>query len=190
MKRDYTSKPIHLPRRKDRMVEDEKWIIELLHRSPFGAFAFSHNEQPVINSNIFVYDVNRHTIYFHTAKEGYTRSVVEKGGNTCFSISEMGRLLPADKALEMSVEYKGVAVFGTTSVVEEPEEAYDAFQMLLDKYFPHLKPGVDYRATTPEEWNRTSLFRLSITSWSGKQKKAPEDFPGAFYYGHSPIDRH
>lgn len=182
MAKDYTSLPINEVRRKDRAIEDEQWIIDFLHRSPLGCFSLSLDGQPFINSNIFVYDEARHAIYFHTAREGHTRSIMEKNSKACFSISEMGRLLPAKEALEMSVEYKGVAIFGNASVVENGDEAYPAFQLLLDKYFPHLEAGKDYRATTPEEWKRTSLYRLDISSWSGKQKKADLDFPGAFHY--------
>ena len=182
MARSYLQHPPNVMRRKDREIEDEAWIKSFLGKAPFGAFAFSQDGQPFINSNIFVYDEARHAIYFHTAREGRTRSILEHNPRACFSISEMGRLLPAEEALEMSVEYQGVAVFGKVQVAEDREEAFAALQQLLDKYFPHLRPGEDYRPTTPEEWKRTAVFRLDIELWSGKQKKAGADFPGAFLY--------
>ncbi|MCB9350114.1 MAG: pyridoxamine 5'-phosphate oxidase family protein [Lewinellaceae bacterium] len=182
MARSYLQEAPNQMRRKDRAVEDEDWIKAFLARAPFGAFAFSQEGQPFINSNIFVYDEARHAIYFHTAREGRTRSVLEQNPGACFSISEMGRLLPAKEALEMSVEYSGVTAFGKVQVVENKEEGFAALQLLLDKYFPHLRPGEDYRATTPEEWKRTAVFRFDIELWSGKQKKADSDFPGAFLY--------
>jgi nitroimidazol reductase NimA-like FMN-containing flavoprotein (pyridoxamine 5'-phosphate oxidase superfamily) len=95
----------------------------------------------------------------------------------------MGRLLPADVALEFSVEYRGVVVFGTASVIVDETEASRALQLLLDKYFPHLKPDQDYRPIIPEELRRTSVYRIDIERWSGKQKKVAADFPGAFWYG-------
>jgi len=182
MARDYTRTPLNEARRKDRSVEDENWIKEQLHQAAYGTFAFSLEGQPFINSNIFLYDEARHAIYFHTAREGHTRSIMEQNPKACFSISSMGRLLPAKEALEMSVEYSGVAIFGRVVLVNDAEEAFPAFQMLIDKYFPHLAPGVDYRAATPEEWQRTALYRLDIEQWSGKQKVAEADFPGAFHY--------
>lgn len=92
----------------------------------------------------------------------------------------MGRLLPAPEALEFSVEYAGVVAFGRGRVVEDRQEARAALQMLLDKYAPHLRPGVDYRATTNDELRRTAVYRIDIETWSGKQKEVSEDFPGAF----------
>ncbi|MBA3534471.1 MAG: pyridoxamine 5'-phosphate oxidase family protein [Ardenticatenales bacterium] len=183
MARDYAAHPFNEVRRRDRMVEDEAWIVALLHRAPMGALATLYDGQPFINSNLFVYDEIAHVIYMHTARVGRTRANVEQAERVCFSVSEMGRLLPADTAKEFSVEYAGVVVFGQATVVSDPDEAYHALQILLDKYFPHLTPEQDYRATTAEELAQTSVYRIEIEQWSGKRKEVAADFPGAFFYG-------
>jgi nitroimidazol reductase NimA-like FMN-containing flavoprotein (pyridoxamine 5'-phosphate oxidase superfamily) len=170
-------------RRRDREVADEEWIRALLRRAPFGTLATAHDGQPFLNTNTFAYDEDAHAIYVHTARTGRTRANVEGEERVCFGVSEMGRLLPADVALEFSVEYAGVVVFGRAAVVTDADEARRALQRLLDKYFPHLRPGRDYRPTTPEELARTTVYRVRIDRWSGKQKAAPADFPGAFRYG-------
>lgn len=169
-------------RRRDRTVEDDAWIRAFLHRAPLGILATSHEGQPFINSNLFVYDEAAHAIYLHTARTGRTRDNVASNPRACFSVSEMGRLLPADTALEFSVEYAGVTLFGSVSLVVEPPEATHALQQLLDKYAPHLRPGEHYRAIQPEELRRTAVYRLDIEQWSGKQKEVARDFPGAFWY--------
>ena len=183
MARDYNTLPMTHLRRKDRGVEDDNWKKALLKTTPFGAIAMTFNNQPLVNTNIFAYDEETHQIYFHTAREGKTRSTIEKDNRVCFSISEMGRLLPAERALNFSVEYKGVTVFGRVRVVQETEEAKKGLQLLSDKYFPHLKPGEDYETASPEELQRTTVFCIQIDEWSGKQKQVEADFPGAFYYG-------
>jgi nitroimidazol reductase NimA-like FMN-containing flavoprotein (pyridoxamine 5'-phosphate oxidase superfamily) len=183
MPKDYAAFPPEYVRRTDRAVEDETWIREFLRRAPIGNLATIHEGQPFINTNLFVYDEAAHAIYMHTARLGRTRSNVEADERACFSISEMGRLLPADEALEFSVEYAGVTVFGRASLVEDVEQAKHALQMLLDKYAPHLKPGVHYRPTTDDELARTAVYRIDIDAWSGKRKVAEPDFPGAFVYG-------
>ncbi len=177
------SQALNTVRRSDRAVNDEAWIRQQLHAAAVGTLALSDGDQPFINTNLFVYNDIEHAIYLHTAGKGQTRSVVESNANVCFSIFDMGRLLPADIALEFSVEYSSVVVFGKASVIEDEEEATTALQALLDKYFPHLRPGKDYRPPVPEELKRTSVFRLDIESWSGKQKKVKKDFQGAFMYG-------
>ena len=182
MPRDYTLLPPNQVRRKDRAIEEEQWIKSFLQQAPFATIAMVSNGIPMVNSNIFYYDEAAHAIYFHTAKEGRTRSNIEKDQTICFSISEMGRLLPAERALNFSVEYSGVTVFGKCSIVEHPEKAKAILQMICDKYFPHLEPGEDYETPSPDELNRTTTFKIAIEKWSGKQKKVEEDFPGAFFY--------
>lgn len=173
-------------RRKDRAVTDDDWIRGVLRREPFGVLATVAEGQPFANSNIFAYDESAHAIYLHTARTGRTRSNVEAGDRACFTVSTMGRLLPASTALEMSVEYAGVIIFGRASVVADPAEARAALQAILDKYFPHLAPDRDYRAIQPEELARTTVYRLDVERWSGKMKEAPADFPGAFRYDERP----
>ncbi|HBY99357.1 MAG: pyridoxamine 5'-phosphate oxidase family protein [Ardenticatenaceae bacterium] len=181
-----TTRSINQVRRRDRAVEDEAWIGALLHRAPFGALATTSEHQPFINSNLFAFDEATHAIYLHTARIGRTRTNVEADERACFSVSEMGRLLPADTAREFSVEYASVVIFGRIAIVSDETEATHALQMLLDKYFPHLRPGRDYRPIITEEMARTTVYRLDIDRWSGKQKAVAQDFPGAFSYDDLP----
>jgi uncharacterized protein len=175
-------------RRHDREVTDEAWIRDLLRRAPFGVLATVADGWPFVNTNVFAFDEARRAIYLHTAKTGRTRANVEGDGRVCFTVSEMGRLLPAPVALNFSVEYRGVVVFGHASVVSDSDEARRALQALLEKYAPHLRPGRDYRPITDEELDRTTVYRVDVERWSGKQKQAPADFPGAFLYGQAPAE--
>jgi uncharacterized protein len=188
MPKDYAALPANQVRRADRAIDDEAWMREMLHRAAIGTLATVHEGQPFINSNLFVYDETAHVIYTHTGAVGRTRANVEADNRVCFSISEMGRLLPADEALEFSVEYAGVTVFGTAELVEDYAAARHGLQILLDKYAPHLRPDVHYRPTTDDEIKRTSVFRIRIDQWSGKRKQAEADFPGAFFYG-QPVEK-
>jgi hypothetical protein len=194
---DYANRSITAVRRNDREVTDETWIRALLHHAPVGYLATVHGDQPFINSNLFVYDEAAHIIYMHTARKGRTQANIDSNGSAerpterskvCFTVSEMGRLLPANVALEFSVEYKGVVVFGCGEVINDPVEASAALQKLLNKYAPHLKPGQDYRPVVEEELKRTAVFRIHIEDWSGKKKEVAADFPGAFYYGLFTVD--
>lgn len=181
MPKDYTAMPPSQVRRADRAVEDEAWIRAFLTRAPYAAVATANDGQPFINTNLFVYDAERHAIYIHTARVGRTQANVEANARVCFSVSEMGRLLPADEALEFSVEYAGVTIFGSAQIIEG-EEARHGLQLLLDKYAPHLRPGVHYRPIMDDELKRTAVYRIDIESWSGKRKHVADDFPGAFWY--------
>ena len=167
-------------RRKDR-GKDDAWVRSFIAQAPFGFMATVGDDgQPYLNSNLFAYDDERHCIYLHTHRSGRTRDNFDSGDRVAFSAAAMGRLLPAPEALEFSVEYAGVTVFGRGRVVEGEQESKAALQMILDKYAPHLEAGRDYRPTTDEELKRTAVYRIDIETWSGKQKEVEGDFPGAF----------
>ena len=189
MPRDYTAQPPAAVRRADRAVTDEAWIRATLHAAAWGTLATVHDGQPFLNSNLFVYDEARHALYTHTAHVGRTKANVEAEApaRVCFGVFAMGRLLPAAEALEFSVEYEGVTVFGTAAVVADPAEAECGLQLLLDKYAPHLRPGRDYRGITADELKRTAVYRIDIAEWAGKRKAVAPDFLGAFRYDERPV---
>src|SRR5512143_924157 len=112
MPRDINALPLNQVRHPGQAVYDEAWIKALLHRAPVGALATARGAQPFVNTNLYVYDEARGAIYMHTARVGRTRANVEGEERVCFSVVEMGRLLPTWEALEFSVEYSGVVVFG------------------------------------------------------------------------------
>jgi hypothetical protein len=174
-------------RRRDR-AKDDAWVRAYLAEAPYGFLASVGEEgQPFLNSNLFVYDDERRCIYLHTHRTGRTRDNLDAREKIAFGVAAMGRLLPAPEALEFSVEYAGVVVFGTGRVVADPLEAKAALQMLLDKYAPHLEASRDYRPTTDDELKRTAVYRVDIESWSGKQKEVEADFPGAYELPRPPV---
>jgi nitroimidazol reductase NimA-like FMN-containing flavoprotein (pyridoxamine 5'-phosphate oxidase superfamily) len=177
-----TPRPLAEVRRKDRQVTDEQWIRAMLRETALATLATLDGEQPFLHMNLFAFDEDKQVIYIHTARLGRTRSNIIRNTRVCLGLSEMGRLLPADTALEMSVEYASVVVFGRASLVSDQSEARHGLQLLLDKYFAHLHAGSDYRPITDEELARTQVYRIEIDEWSGKRKQVAEDFPGAFIF--------
>lgn len=178
---DTTNQPFNKIRRKDR-AKDDAWISEFLRRAPIGVMATVRDDQPFLVSRNFAYDEERHAIYMHGAKKGRTYENVQANPKVCFSVSEMGRLLPADEAIEFGVEFAGAVVFGRVAIVDDDSEAAQGLRLLMEKYFPHLKSGLDYDPIVPDVVKVTAVFRIDIESWSGKEKKVADDFPGAFYY--------
>jgi nitroimidazol reductase NimA-like FMN-containing flavoprotein (pyridoxamine 5'-phosphate oxidase superfamily) len=183
--RDYATRPYAEVHRRERAVDDDGWIAEFLHRAPMACLATVYDGQPFINTNLFVFDEPARAIYMHGAPVGRTRANVESQERVCFSVSEMGRFVPAPRAFNMGVEYAGVTVFGRARLLDDDAEKERALQMLVDKYFPHLRPDEDYGRSTTEERARTSVYRIEIDDWSGKRKVAEPDHPGAFVYPHS-----
>ena len=87
-----------LLRRRDRGKE-EAWVRAFVEAAPYGFMAtVGEGGQPYLNSNLYVYDADKHCIYLHTHRTGRTRQNVDAGDRVAFGIAAMGRLLPADEA--------------------------------------------------------------------------------------------
>jgi nitroimidazol reductase NimA-like FMN-containing flavoprotein (pyridoxamine 5'-phosphate oxidase superfamily) len=183
MPRDFTKLPPNTVTRKDRAVNDDAWIKALLNRAPVGILATVSDDQPFINMNLFVYDEQQHAIYLHTAGEGRTRFNVTGNDRVSFGVNEMGRLLPASEALEFSVEYTGVILFGRIQIVDDLDDVRRFFGMLFAKYAPHMQLGADIEPPPEADYQRPTVYRIPIEAWSGKKKEVAPDFPRAYTYG-------
>jgi len=169
--------------RQDRAIEDESWIVDFIRRAGMATIATAKGEQPFISTLLFAYDSQAKAIYFHTARRGRVWENIQSNPQVCLSATEMGRLLPAKTALNFSVEYQSVVMFGPARLIEDQREAEYGLQLILDKYFPHLLSGRDYRSIIEDELSATAVYRLDIEEWSGKRKTVTEEFPGAFRWG-------
>jgi hypothetical protein len=168
-------------------IADEAEIRALLARGAFATLATLHGDQPFLTPLLYVYIAADHAVYFHTAQVGRTRANAAFQPKAALNVSEFGRILPHQEALEFNVEYNSVTVFGELEMVEDAASAERALQALLDKYAPHLRPGRDYRPIQPEELKRTAVYKLAIQDWSAKRQREADDYPGAFQYAHPPI---
>lgn len=93
----------------------------------------THAGQPFFVTRNIVLDEVAHANYMHGAIKGRTFENVQVNPQVCFSVSEMGRLLPTDKAIAFGVEFAGVVVFGSDSLITASAEATHGLQLLLDK---------------------------------------------------------
>ena len=78
-------------------------------------------------------------------------------------------MLPSNVAVEFSLQFRSVIVFGTAKVVTDPDEARRLLYGLIRKYFPAMSVGKEYREITDKELRATSVYVIQIEEWSGKE---------------------
>jgi nitroimidazol reductase NimA-like FMN-containing flavoprotein (pyridoxamine 5'-phosphate oxidase superfamily) len=78
-------------------------------------------------------------------------------------------MLPSNVALEFSLQFRSVIVFGRARVIDDPREARRVMYGLIHKYFPEMTPGKEFREITDRELKRTSIYAIQIEAWSGKE---------------------
>lgn len=169
MPRDYTKERPTAHQRLPKYQRDDDWIRGFLRTAQVGHIASSLNGQPFLTPSIFWFDEENRQIIFHSNVTGRTRSNLESSPKVCFEASELGRLLPSNVAIEFSLQYRSVVVFGTVSLVTDPAEARRGLYRLIQKYFPKMQAGREFREITDKELKRTSVYAIQIEEWSGKE---------------------
>lgn len=169
MPRDYTNQPPTAYQRLPEYKRDDDWIRAFLHAAKVGHIASSLNGQPFLTPSTFWFDEENHQIIFHSNVTGRIRSNLESNPKVCFEASELGKLLPSNVALEFSLQYRSVVVFGTVRLVTDEAEARRVLYGLIQKYFPKMRAGKEFREITDKELKHTSVYAIQIEGWSGKE---------------------
>ena len=177
----FTNNPVNSILR-SKYARDDGWIRDFLGRARIGHVATQSGNQPYITPVTFWYDPGKHEIYFHTNIVGRLRANSERNARVCFEASKAGKALPSNVALNFNIQYESVVAFGNIRIVEDEVEMRRILYGLIDKYFPGMKPGEHYRPITPNELRVTTVFAISIDSWSGKRNwkheaEEEEDWP-------------
>ena len=155
--------------RRPQYVRDEAWIRGLLHRGQVAHIGTRWDDQPFVTPTNYFYDEPGGRLIFHSNIAGRLRANIERHARVTAEISEVGRVLPSNVALEFSLQYRCAMVFGAAHLINDPAEQRRMLHALIAKYFPLLEMGTDYRAATEVELKRTTVYGLQIESWSGKE---------------------
>src|SRR5689334_210028 len=148
---------------------DDEWIRAFLREAKVGHIASARDGQPFLNPTTFWFDEENHRIIFHSNVAGRIRSNLESNSRVCFEANELGKMLPANVALEFSLQFRSVIVFGNARLVSDSVEARRVMYGLIHKYFPEMTAGREFREITDKELKRTSIYAIQIEEWSGKE---------------------
>jgi len=169
MPRNYENKSPTAYQRLPEYKRENDWIRTFLHVAKVGHIASSWDGQPFLNPSTFWFDEANRRIIFHSNIAGRMRANIERNPKVCLEASELGKLLPSNIALEFSLQYRSVIVFGAALILEDPDEKRTALYGLIQKYFPKMEAGKEYRPITDKELKRTTVYAIEIESWSGKE---------------------
>jgi uncharacterized protein len=169
MPRNYENQSPTAFQRRPHLTRDDEWIRAFIKEAKVGHVATSVDGQPFLTPTIFWYDEENHQVVFHSNLAGRIRSNIETNPKVSMEASELGRLLPSNVALEFSLQFRSVMIFGTARIINDPVEAQRMLYGLLGKYFPAMTAGKEYREITEKELRATSIYAIKVETWSGKE---------------------
>jgi len=169
MPRNYENQSPTAFQRRPHLTRDDEWIRAFIKEAKVGHVATSVDGQPFLTPTIFWYDEENHQVIFHSNLAGRIRSNIETNPKVSMEASELGRLLPSNVALEFSLQFRSVVIFGTARIINDPIEARRMLYGLFGKYFPAMTAGREYREITEKELRATSIYAIKVEAWSGKE---------------------
>jgi nitroimidazol reductase NimA-like FMN-containing flavoprotein (pyridoxamine 5'-phosphate oxidase superfamily) len=169
MPRDYSAQKPTAFQRLPEYKRDDEWIRAFLREARVAHIASTRDGQPFLTPSTFWFDEQNHQIIFHSNIAGRIRSNIENNPKVCLEVSELGKMLPSNVALEFSLQFRSVVVFGAVRLVSDPQEARRVLYNLIHKYFPLMTPGKEFREITDKELRSTSIYAIQIEEWSGKE---------------------
>jgi len=169
MPRDYKDQSPTALQRLPEYKRDDDWIRAFLREAKVGHIASARNDQPFLNPSTFWFDEENRQIIFHSNVAGRIRSNIESNSRVCFEAIELGKMLPSNVALEFSLQFRSVILFGTARILSDPDEIRRVMYRLIQKYFPAMRAGQEYREIADKELKRTSVYAIKIEEWSGKE---------------------
>ncbi len=174
----------------DRGHYDKRTIYDIVDEALICHVGFSVDDRPFVLPTIHARDEDR--LLFHGARAGRMLKHIQEGHEICATITLLDGLVLARSVFHHSMNYRSVVLFGTGSIVEDPDEKLRGLEILTE----HLLPGrwQDARLPSEIEMNATTLISMSIDEASAKIRSGPpaddeEDYALPIWAGVLPIYR-
>ncbi len=104
-------------------------------------------------------------IYFHSAKEGHKIDAIQKNSKVAFTVVGEDTIVSE----EYTSYYRSVVAFGRARVVQDEQEWFEAFEILVEKYAKD-RP-TDEKMRTIKGCNRVLVIAIDIEHITGKQAR-------------------
>lgn len=160
--------PGRIDQRRGHLAASDDWIRRQLSAGTVMQLAVCLEGAPYMVPTTFWFD-GRRAVVFHASPHGRLAEALGQEPHATASVFELGRRLPSNAALEFSVQYRSVMLQGVVKAIAGLAQRKEALTGLVEKYFPRMRPGHEYRPITDREAERTAVYRLEIESWSGKE---------------------
>jgi len=150
-------------RRKDRVMESEQQMKQVLEQAAVGRLALVTGTGPyVIPVNFLFLDG---AIYIHCAQAGRKFEALKADGRACFEVDEAGPQVLSARGCGISQLYRSVLCFGNARFVEDPAEKRGILSRMIEKYVPS-----SYTVSPMNEENlaNTALVKIAVETMTGK----------------------
>ena len=154
----------------ERAVPDE--AADILARGSVAHAAFTQDGEPYVIPLSYHYDPERpELIYLHGSIRSRAMAALASGAPVCVCVTLTDGLVYSRKAMNHSINYRSVVLFGSGREITDPAEKYALFDAMVRRYFPGRTIGSDYNAPPDADLGITALVEIRIQEWNAKARR-------------------
>jgi uncharacterized protein len=158
------SERTRIVREPQRGVYDREEIYKILDEGFVCHVGFTSDGQTFVIPTLYARVGD--AIYFHGSAASRMLRGVSSGLNVCVTVTLADGLVLARSVFNHSMNYRSVVALGSASIVEVPDEKWEALRAFTEKILPGR--WNDARQPNERELKATSILRLPLTEVSAK----------------------
>ena len=154
----------------ERAVPDE--TSDILSQGQVAHVGFIQGRQPFVIPMSYHYDRGEPGhLYLHGSIKSRALKHLAGGAPICVTVTLTDGLVYSRKAMNHSMNYRSVVLFGRAREVTDAAEKSALFDRMVQRYFPGRHLGRDYNPPAAEELGVTALVEVTLEQWSAKARR-------------------
>ena len=155
-----------------------KQASEILSQGYVAHVGFIEDGMPYVIPLSYHYDKKApESIYLHGSIRSRAMKILASDTPVCVTVTLTDGLVYSRKAMNHSMNYRSVVLFGRGREVTDEDEKFDLFDAMVQRYFPGRMVGEDYNTPPPADLGVTALVEVTIEEWNGKRRIGPPTGP-------------
>ena len=165
-----TSERTRIKNHPERAVPEE--TSEILSSGMVAHVGFIENGLPYVIPLTYHYDSEQpDRLYLHGSIRSRAMEALASGAPVCVTVTLADGLVYSRKAMNHSMNYRSVVLFGTAREVTDPEVKFKLFDQMVQRYFPDRLLERDYNSPPDSDLGVTSLLEVRIEEWNAKARR-------------------
>jgi nitroimidazol reductase NimA-like FMN-containing flavoprotein (pyridoxamine 5'-phosphate oxidase superfamily) len=156
-------------REPQRGVYDRESIYNILDEAFVCHVGFSMEGQPYVIPTLFARVGD--ALYFHGSAASRMLRNLSEGISVCITVTLTDGFVLARSVFNHSMNYRSVVALGKATLVNAPQEKYEALHAFTEKILPGR--WKEARQPNEKELKATSILRLPLTEVSAKIRTGP-----------------
>jgi nitroimidazol reductase NimA-like FMN-containing flavoprotein (pyridoxamine 5'-phosphate oxidase superfamily) len=154
----------------ERAVPDE--AADILAQGLVAHVGFIQDNYPFIIPMSYHYSPEQpDRLYLHGSIRSRALQRLASGDPVCVTVTLTDGLVYSRKAMNHSMNYRSVVLFGRAREVTSEDEKSQLFDEMVERYFPGRTLGRDYYAPPSPDLGVTALVEVTVEEWNAKARR-------------------